>query len=207
MTTLTPSCLGRDLPVNEQLTPPEQNLAEHMAQMCSAAEQLCRSNKNRHLPHLSMESLLIEHGELFAKPTRTFPLLGEMKACFENAAHIALRHCDFIYVEGLALYPGLSLPVHHAWLVTSDGQAYDPTWETPGEVYFGIPFETDYIREAVLVHGCYGLLDEEVGIADLVAGLQQSFKAMVTTAPQSERLRTTAKALQGRYLSEGTPRC
>lgn len=201
MTTLTPSCLGRNRPVNEQLTSPEQNLAEHMAQMCSAAEQLCRSNKNHHLPHLSRESLLIEHGELFAKPTRTFPLLGEMKACFENAAHIALRHCDFIYVEGLALYPGLSLPVHHAWLVTSDGQGYDPTWETPGEVYFGIPFETDYIREALLVLGCYGLLDEEVGIADLVAGLEQSFKAVVTASPKSELLRTTAKGLLGHQIS------
>lgn len=198
MTTRIPSCSGRDKPVSEQLSPSEQNLAEYMAQMCSASEKLCRSNKNRHLSHLSMESLLIEHGELFSKPTRTFPLLGEMKACFENAANIAIRHRDFMYVEGLALYPGLSIPVHHAWLVTSDGQAYDPTWERPGEVYFGIPFKTEYVREAVVVHGCYGLLDDEVGIADLVAGLEQNYKAVVTVAPQSKLLRTTAQGLWGR---------
>lgn len=101
----------------------------------------------------------------------------------------------------MALYPGLSIPVHHAWLITSDGQAYDPTWEQPGEVYFGIPFETEYIREAVVVHGCYGLLDDELGIADLVAGLERGFKAEVTAAPKSELLRTTAKGLMGHQIS------
>lgn len=101
----------------------------------------------------------------------------------------------------MALYPGLSIPVHHAWLITSNGQAYDPTLEQPGEVYFGIPFETEYIREAVVVHGCYGLLDDELGIADLVAGLERGFKAEVTAAPKSELLRTTAKGLMGHQIS------
>lgn len=195
MTTLIPNCLALDLTVNEQLSLSEQRLAEHLARMSSATEQLSRSDQNRHLPHLSMESLLIEHGELFSKPKIRFPLLGKMKACFENAANIAVAKRDFIYVEGLALFHNMSIPVHHAWLITPDGQAYDPTWEKPGEVYFGIPFETDYIHQALLIHGCYGLLDEEVGIADLIAGLEHNFKAEITPAPKSELLRMTAKRI------------
>lgn len=174
----------------------EMCLAEYLACMANATEQLSRKPTNHHLPHLSMESLLLEHGELFTKPDRPFPLLGEMKACFENASNIAIARSDFIYVEGMALFNGVSIPIHHAWLITTDGQTFDPTWAEPGSVYFGIPIATDFLSKTLDEFGCYGLLDENIGIATLIAGLEQNFKAIVKADPGTGQFRQTAQSLR-----------
>lgn len=178
------------------ISPQEMCLAEYLVCMANATEQLSRKPTNHHLPHLSMESLLLEHGELFTKPARPFPLLGEMKACFENASNFAMARSDFIYVEGMALFNGVSIPIHHAWLVTTDGQTFDPTWAEPGDLYFGIPVAMDFLSKALDEFGCYGLLDEEIGIATLITGQERNFKATVRTAPGSGLFRQTAQSLR-----------
>ena len=151
-----------------------------------------------------MESFLLEYGDLFSKPALAFPLMGKKQACFENAANIAMSKHDFIYVEGMALFKGLSIPVHHAWLVTLDGQTFDPTWAESGDAYFGIAFSTEYLRKTFCKHGSYGLLDEALGIANLLTGLEHDFKAAVTTSPQSEIFRKTANSVcnQQRLLGD-----
>jgi hypothetical protein len=59
------------------------------------------------------------------------------KACYLNAFRIVMdrRYPEFVYAEGLA-WCGFG-PIHHAWVVDPDGNAVDPTWQQPGDRYWG----------------------------------------------------------------------
>jgi purine-nucleoside phosphorylase len=39
------------------------------------------------------------------------------------------------------------MPIAHAWLLNSEGEAIDPTWEVPGVAYLGVPLSTKWIEE------------------------------------------------------------
>lgn len=77
---------------------------------------------------------------------------GKAGNCFKNALLLVLRHLgELRYAEGYAAYsaggenrvcPGL-----HAWAVTRDGQAVDPTWPN-GVEYFGVAFALDQVTAA-----------------------------------------------------------
>jgi hypothetical protein len=97
---------------------------------------------------------------------------GQPKECFENAGRAVLDDTPGVtYVEGYA--QGSIIPVHHAWLVTDDGQVIDPTWGTgrnlpgfeaigpspPGEEYFGIPVGRDELVAILLGKKTWGAWD------------------------------------------------
>ena len=70
---------------------------------------------------------------------------GDDQQCFMNALDLASDKKELFYVEGFAIYTPTSLPVHHAWVTTGDGKAIDPTWNTPGVAYAGVPFKLPFV--------------------------------------------------------------
>jgi len=69
--------------------------------------------------------------------------------CFYNCQMTVLEtHYNYQYYEGYALN-SIGLPIHHAWLV-GDGSVIDPTWEEPGQIYYGIHIPREYIRKVIL---------------------------------------------------------
>ncbi len=120
---------------------------------------------------VSNELLMTEHG---VDP-------GDLKDCFMNAARaVVFDSTGLTYVEGFAISGrSLRLPVHHAWLVTDDGQVIDPTWgqheamiaveyrggdldeptdTTPGVLYYGIPFTQKALQTSMLENEIWGML-------------------------------------------------
>ena len=80
---------------------------------------------------------LLQHGKYFEIGKLPEDIqLGEMKACFYNAATTAIIH-GLRYVEG---YTAAIIPVHHAWCIDKDNKVIEVTWKTPGSAYFGIEF-------------------------------------------------------------------
>ncbi|WP_435655828.1 hypothetical protein [Brucella pituitosa] len=81
------------------------------------------------------------------------------KACFANAQAEVIsrrnhRQTQFYYVEGYACDLELPIPLHHAWLVNSEGEVFDPTWSDAEQcVYFGMKFKTSYVQERFNARG------------------------------------------------------
>ena len=85
---------------------------------------------------------------------------GDDQQCFKNAIDLASDKGELFYVEGFAIYTPTSLPVHHAWVTTGDGNAIDPTWDTPGVAYAGVPFKLPFMLTTVLAErGINSVLD------------------------------------------------
>ncbi|XVV10852.1 hypothetical protein ACQP2X_39340 [Actinoplanes sp. CA-131856] len=106
----------------------------------------------------STPHLLLAHGRLFAPAVRP-GAIERMRDhfCFENAAAVA-REQNLIYAEGFAAFTtasGLTMPLPHAWCLTTDGAVVDPTWDN-GDAYLGIAF-TD---TTLLPSSNRGLLDD-----------------------------------------------
>lgn len=96
---------------------------------------------------------ILEHGREWQSQALPHGIrAGEMRRCYQNAQRLAFRSDRFTYVEGYACSGSLSiwLPVQHAWVVDAEGRVIDPTWRDPSRsAYFGIPFNTDYVRRTV----------------------------------------------------------
>ena len=116
-----------------------------------------------------MASLLVKHGKVFrATPLPEGVEQGRMGACFENAMQVALYGGDgYDYCEGYAVAPGL-FPMHHGWVTVDGRTAIDPTWPE-GTHYFGIQFDTGFVRKRILQRGYWGMFaidipdDVEIG--------------------------------------------
>ena len=65
-----------------------------------------------------------------------------------NCQQLAFASDSLTYAEGYALHADVGFPISHAWLLTPDGYAIDPTWDSPG-CYFGVPLSTAWV-ESVL---------------------------------------------------------
>lgn len=71
---------------------------------------------------------------------------GSPKQCYWNCQKLVFKRKDLTYVEGFALIPRLLIPVAHAWLLTSEGEAIDPTWNPVGAAYCGVPLSTKWVK-------------------------------------------------------------
>lgn len=62
----------------------------------------------------------------------------------------------YTYCEG---YATCVIPVHHAWVVTSDGTVIDNTWRKPPPhvAYFGLRVRLKFLNRILLKHGRFGL--------------------------------------------------
>lgn len=87
---------------------------------------------------------------------------GEPRACYRNAAELAMRDPALTYCEGYARPQNL-IPVHHAWCVTADGSVVDPTWPHCATAqYFGLALDTTWLLTKLAQDGMWGLLAEHI---------------------------------------------
>lgn len=124
---------------------------EPLSQLKSDLEELLKVKKKiyAHLDfkYIGFEQLILDCGT--AMEAKLLPAnikRGLPKSCYYNCQKLAFEKEDFIYVEGYALMDDPLFTTAHAWLLTPYGDAIDPTWETPGDAYLGIPLSTEWIR-------------------------------------------------------------
>jgi hypothetical protein len=113
-----------------------------------------------------IERFVFKHGRFMA-PHAAHPYeMGTPKECFTNAGQLALMGItDLTYVEGYAVRPKLSILIHHAWLMDTDGRAVDVTWtDTADCLYFGVPVERKALRDEIGITGFWGVLDSGRGV-------------------------------------------
>lgn len=111
------------------------------------------------------EELVLKEGREFRGRELPAPYeRGKPKACFANCQALARAHPgELTYVEGFATS---MIAIHHAWLIDSDGQVVDPTWEFGSDrpadevAYLGIPFPLEIVEAYQRPDRIYlGLLD------------------------------------------------
>jgi hypothetical protein len=135
---------------------------EQLTGYMTSVVELRSGMKRRELRFIGMEDLLLQKGRVFSPVKDKIVGTGWPKACFQNCYRRAIRSRKWVYCEGLAV-PDISihLPVHHAWLSTVDqpDHAFEPTWVSPGLVYWGIAFRREYIRRCRHETNHYSVLD------------------------------------------------
>jgi hypothetical protein len=103
---------------------------------------------------------ILKHGQSWGP--RVFPdhiQQGPEHQCFKTSALLAIKHDNLRYVEGFATSV---IPMPHAWLVDSDGNVIDPTWDkTYGDDYFGVEIPTQTLLKVILKTDQYGVLSFE----------------------------------------------
>lgn len=94
----------------------------------------------------SFYQIILDYGRVMpAKPLPKSIKRGLPKSCYFNCQKVLEKHKDLTYVEGYALPSSNIVPLIHAWLLDDKGEAIDPTWETPGLAYLGIPLSTEWV--------------------------------------------------------------
>jgi len=102
---------------------------------------------NQGWKYTGFEELILDCGKAMeAKPLPTTIKRSLPKGCYWNSQRLAFKQSDLIYVEGYAIAEGIPLAIAHAWLMTTEGYAVDPTWDTPGTAYLGIPLSTKWVK-------------------------------------------------------------
>jgi hypothetical protein len=109
-----------------------------------------------------LEQFVLDHGMPFDKVASGPVKRGTPKACFMNACHLAFEDDALTYVEGYACgVKDIALPMQHAWCVNAADEVIDPTWPRgSGYGYYGVPFDTRFLRQQVAKRGYYGLIDD-----------------------------------------------
>lgn len=95
------------------------------------------------------EELVLDYG--FIMEPQPLPKTidpGAPQFSYWNCQQLVLASDSLTYAEGYALHADVGFPISHAWLLTPDGHAIDPTWDSPG-CYFGVPLATAWV-ESVL---------------------------------------------------------
>ncbi len=122
------------------LTPYQANLATLLR---AAAEAYPPQPSRR---YASVEALVLEHGRWFTPaPLPPDRPRGRPQRCYGNAT-LHSQTYQLVYTEGFAIHT-TGFPAAHAWCVRPDGTVEDPTWDTDGHAYLGLPFTDDYLRE------------------------------------------------------------
>ena len=105
----------------------------------------------------SAEGFVLKHGQKFdPRPLPKGTKRGPIQQCFRNCANAAMDDPTLTYCEGYAI--GV-IPVLHAWCVDKDGKILELTWKKPGTEYFGIPFQTSFLKRQLCRSGYFGLID------------------------------------------------
>jgi hypothetical protein len=130
---------------------------------------------NKEWPHPNMEHLVLHVGFRMPAPSPLPKWLrkGTPKMCFRNCLNAVKRHPDKLtYCEGFA--SGSVIPVIHAWLLSSDGLLFDPTWGTHRSgiqnQYHGIPIMLEYALEIFKQRKSYSVIDNWEGGFPMLSG-------------------------------------
>lgn len=156
----------------------EDALKNFLVSMSNPPETL----RNKDWPHPNMEHFVLHVGAPMPPPSPLPKWLrkGTPRMCFRNCLNAAKRHPDKLtYCEGFA--SGAVIPVMHAWLLSSDGLLFDPTWGThkvtwgaknDGGInqYYGIPIKLDYAMKILKQRKSYSVIDNWEGRYPMLSG-------------------------------------
>jgi phage-related protein (TIGR01555 family) len=187
----------------------ESNIADRKAQSDSIAGLVDYLRSVGHMQNsadgrLSKESFVLQNGTPYMANAKTYSEeRGPQNLCYMNASKAALDIPGRTYVEGFVTVHGV--PIQHAWTVDQKGQIYDNTINPNKHVsgYFGVPFTKDYLRNAMLNNGYYGLLGRESKktIGPLLRGEAKNFKQAPDPSKLSDDVTTERLLLADRILS------
>lgn len=72
-----------------------------------------------------------------------------------NCLDFCIENPEYTYMEG---FVGYIVPIHHAWLLTPEGEHVDITIRESGLPLLGIPFSRLYAMKAAYESGIYSVL-------------------------------------------------
>jgi hypothetical protein len=137
---------------------------DDILQELRACAQMMQGFKSpQHFKYNSSYDLLLEMGRPFERRL-AHDYVRPKGLCFQNCFDIvSYGGANFHYCEGVARPPdSCGLLFDHAWLVNDDGLVIDPTWHDPSysnTLYYGIPFDPEYLVERALKTKVYGVLN------------------------------------------------
>jgi hypothetical protein len=93
------------------------------------------------------EELVLDCGlEMAVQPLPSNIEKGQPQMCYWNCQQLVFTNPTLTYVEGFVFLEDTGITINHAWLLTEDHQAVDPTTNHQGHHYFGVPFSTEWLR-------------------------------------------------------------
>jgi hypothetical protein len=132
------------------LTTEEQRLSQLKQYLQDRADLIRKLHSKPNCQYAGFEELVLDCGTTMeAKPLPKNIKRGLPKSCYWNSQQLAFKRKSLTYVEGYALAEDVPMAVAHAWLLTPEGYAIDPTWETPGICYLGVPFSTEWVKSVL----------------------------------------------------------
>lgn len=97
--------------------------------------------------YAGVEDIVLSYGvEMSAIPLPVNVPPGRQKTCYHTCQSISFSRKDLTYVEGYALSAEVPFAAEHAWLINTNGEVIDPTWNPPGLAYLGIPLKTKWLK-------------------------------------------------------------
>jgi hypothetical protein len=142
-------------------TEDEKNLYSHIKQVSDFYQKNTGGAEGKRV-YDNTYDLVAKEGKFF-KPAASLPegvKRGKMKECYRNAAMLAMENDDYTYCEGIAYSKAINgFPFNHAFCIDKEGNVVDPTWKD-GTAYYGIPFNTDFLRKTVVLTGVWGLIPD-----------------------------------------------
>lgn len=108
----------------------------------------------------STYDIIIKLGRWFKPTERPADMVkGADKECYRNAGLLAIEKSkELVYVEGFA--DSGFFPMPHAWCVNKKGHVIETTWSSAGKVYFGIPFNTEFLNTVILKRKKWGVIPD-----------------------------------------------
>lgn len=96
--------------------------------------------------YYGMYHWVLEHGQFFINQEvdRQF---GPKSECFFTSQLAVINEPDLLYVEG---YVQAWHPVAHGWNITREGELIDRTLRVDGCEYWGVVFDTYFVREEMI---------------------------------------------------------
>lgn len=96
--------------------------------------------------YCSFEEALLDIGQEMKPLVRPRHIKrGRPNFCYANCQQLVLYSDTLKYVEGYAVAADDCCPIPHAWVIDTDGRAYDPTWKDIESYYIGIVFSTSLV--------------------------------------------------------------
>lgn len=112
--------------------------------------RLAVENHRRLYIGTSREGFVLEQGRSFTpQPYRPedWGFKGVPKRCFANSYALVRQHPDKLrYAEGYCLLEKFPHQILHAWAIDSQDRVVDPTLASGVQDYYGVVFDTGYVR-------------------------------------------------------------
>lgn len=128
-----------------------ETLAQHYKEYLNHRVSIMQKvNKKYDWKYVNFEELVLNCGQVMAvQLLPDYVKIGLQKSCYQNSFKLAQKHKHLTYVEGFAVPQNIPIPIFHAWLMTPDGYAIDPTWKTLGDFYLGIPLSLKWVNSVL----------------------------------------------------------